>query len=107
MENSGLPASALNPEEVAMKDKILTSAGFSEVSAIEMYSDIFKLGEHWIQERDEKPGLFKTNPIAVVGNGQRSRQVIMFEDEFEEQLESFRNCDWAYMSCLTYWGSGT
>lgn len=87
-----------------MKDKILTSAGFSEVSAIEMYSDIFKLGEHWIQERGEKPGLFKTNPIAVVGNGQRSRQVIMFEDEFEEQLESFRNCDWAYMSCLTYWG---
>lgn len=87
-----------------MKDKVLIKAGYQEISAYEMYSDIFKLGEHWIQECNEKPGLRKTNPIAIAREGGRNRQTIMFEDEFEAQLERFGRCEWAFMSGLTYWG---
>lgn len=36
-----------------MKDKILKRAGFTEVTALEMYTDIFKLGQHYIQVCNE------------------------------------------------------
>lgn len=87
-----------------MKDRVLIKSGFTEVTAIEMYTDIFKLGQHYIQTCNEPAGLFKTNPIAIVDDGHATRQVIMFEDQFEERLNSFANYKAAYMSCLTYWG---
>ena len=43
---------------------VLTSWGAVEVSAMEVYSDIFKLGEGLLQRSDEEPGQYKSNPIA-------------------------------------------
>lgn len=87
-----------------MKDRILKRAGFTEVTALEMYTDIFKLGQHYIQVCNEPAGLFKTNPIAIIDDGHSTRQVIMFEDQFEQCLNEFATFKAAYMSCLTYWG---
>lgn len=87
-----------------MKDKVLERAGLIEVSAIEMYTDIFRLGEGWIQQCNEEPGLRKTNPIAVVAKEGYNRKIIMFEDQFNDWLEKFKEYDRAFMSGLTYWG---
>lgn len=87
-----------------MKDRILKRAGFTEVTALEMYTDIFKLGQHYIQVCNEPAGLYKTNPIAIIDDGHSTRQVIMFEDQFEQCLNEFATFKAAYMSCLTYWG---
>lgn len=86
------------------KAKLLEKCGFIEVQPIEMYRDIFKLGEHFIQENGEPSGLYKTNPIMVGHNGKFPITRIMFEDEFERLLEDAKEWKWAFMSGLTYWG---
>lgn len=87
-----------------MKDEILRKYGCTEVGATEMYSDIFRLGQGYIQQKNEPSGFFKTNPIAVAHNGSFGEHIIMFEDEFEERLSSLSDYSWAYMSGLTYFG---
>lgn len=87
-----------------MKEKVLSRYGFTEVSPIDFYTDIFRLGEHLIQEKDEKGGQFKTNPIAIAHRAGHVRHIIMFEDDFEARLQELGDYDWAYMSCLTYFG---
>lgn len=80
-----------------MKDEILSKYGCVEVSAIEMYSDIFRLGEGLIQHKNEPGGVFKTNPIAIAHNGSFGEHIIMFEDEFEKRLNDLPRYSWAYM----------
>lgn len=82
---------------------------------MEVYSDIFRLGDGFIQTEGEPGGLCKANPI-ILGSfgghydsdgklvGDRRRRRILFEDTFEETLAEFRDANWAITNGLTYWG---
>ena len=96
-------------------ESVLLEYGASEVSAMEVYSDIFQLGDGFIQTEGEPGGLHKANPI-ILGSfgghydsdgklvGDRRRRRILFEDTFEETLAEFRDANWAITNGLTYWG---
>lgn len=96
-------------------ESVLLEYGASEVSAMEVYSDIFRLGDGFIQTEGEPGGLHKANPI-ILGSfgghydsdgkldGDRRRRRILFEDTFEETLSEFRDANWAITNGLTYWG---
>lgn len=76
-------------------ESILLEYGASEVSAMDVYSDIFQLGYGFIQTEGEPSGEHKANPI-IVGSfgghydeggklkGDRVRRRILFEDTFED-----------------------
>ena len=76
-------------------ESVLLEYGASEVSAMEVYSDIFQLGDGFIQTEGEPGGLHKANPI-ILGSfgghydsdgklvGDRRRRRILFEDTFED-----------------------
>lgn len=46
-----------------MFDEIIKKWGGHEVSAMQVYTDLFGLGEGLIQRQDEEPGEFKSNPL--------------------------------------------
>lgn len=84
--------------------KVLERWGCEEASAMDVYTDVFRLGEGLIQKNGEPSGLHKTNPIIIGNLGPRRVKNIMFEDEFEVILNRFQDYQWAFLSGLTYWG---
>ena len=87
-------------------EDVLREWGAAEVSAMEVYADVFKLGEGFIQREGESPGEHKANPI-IIGKPYGTDRIvrrIMFEDTFEEQLSEFQGFEWAFLNGLTYWG---
>ena len=85
-------------------ESVLLEYGASEVSAMDVYSDVFRLGEGFIQRDGEEPGRHKANPIILGSFGGRMRRRILFEDTFEQTLAEFQEADWAITNGLTYWG---
>ena len=85
-------------------EDVLREWGAVEVSAMDVYSDIFRLGDGLIQREGEPPGSHKANPIIIGQKGSEVRRRIMFEDTFEELLTEFQGFDWAFLNGLTYWG---
>lgn len=80
--------------------------GFAE-SPMDLYADVFRLGEGFIQCEGESPGSFKANPLIIGhsgGEGGRMHRKIMFEDTFADTLAEFQEMDWAFMSACTYFG---
>lgn len=84
--------------------KVLEVWGCSEVAPMDLYTNIFRLGDGLIQKRGEPSGLYKTNPIIVGHNGSFPVKRIMFEDEFESLLTEFQGYEWAILNGVTYWG---
>ena len=96
-------------------ESVLLEYGAYEVSAMDVYSDIFQLGYGFIQTEGEPSGQHKANPI-IVGSfgghydeggklkGDRVRRRILFEDTFEDTLAEFSDANWAITNGLTYWG---
>lgn len=88
-----------------MLEDVLTAYGAKEVSAMNVYGDMFDLGHGFIQRAGEKPGMHKANPIVLGSFGGVIRRRILFEDTFEETLGEFQNeASWAIANGLTYWG---
>ena len=85
---------------------VLKEWGGTEVSPIEVYQDIFKLGENNIQKENEEPGQYKANPIAYWKNAdeEKGHFRIMFEDTFEETLKELQEADFAILNGLSYFG---
>jgi len=86
---------------------ILEKWGAYEVTPMAAYTDIFKLGQGYIQRSDEEPGQFKANPVAYYRNKNRhSGQFrIMFEDTFEETLKELQRAShFAILNGITYFG---
>ena len=52
----------------AMLEEIIEKWGGHEVSAMQVYTDLFGLGEGLIQRRNEEPGEFKSNPLGYWKN---------------------------------------
>ena len=86
-----------------MLDSVLESYGASEVSAMDVYGDIFRLGEGFIQRSGEGAGAHKANPIVLGSFDGVVRRRILLEDTFEETLTEFQQADWAILNGLTYW----
>ena len=91
-----------------MLQDILVKWGAYEVTPMECYKDVFKLGQGYIQRSDEPPGQFKANPVAYYRNKNRrsGHFRIMFEDTFEETLKELQKASqFAILNGLTYFGN--
>lgn len=89
-----------------MLEDILKKYNGVEVSAMEVYSDMFHLGENIIQKNGEEKGEFKSNPLGYWKNDEDSKGQyrIMFDDTFEETLEELQQADFAIMNGISYFG---
>lgn len=84
---------------------VLRKWGGCEVSAMEVYSDMFKLGEGYIQFDGEPCGSFKANPIGYYRDKGMGHYRIFFEDTFEEILKEMQGADdFAILNGLSYFG---
>ena len=88
-----------------MLEDILIKWGGVEVSAMEVYTDIFNLGYNEIQCDGEEAGLYKANPIGYWKNGTaKGHYRIMFDDTFEETLKELQEADFSILNGITYFG---
>lgn len=90
---------------MALVDVVMKWSGVP-VSAIDVYTDIFKLGENEIQIKDEVPGQYKANPIAYFKNlgEDHGHFRIMFENTFEDTLRELQQADFSILNGITYFG---
>lgn len=89
-----------------MLEDVLKRYGLKEVTAMEVYTDMFKLGEGCIQTSTEKPGEYKSNPIGYWKDDDKEKGHwrIFFEDTFEEILKELQEADFALINGLSYFG---
>ncbi|MCQ2507597.1 MAG: hypothetical protein MJ097_02270 [Dorea sp.] len=89
-----------------MLEDVLKKWNGVEVSAMEVYSDIFRLGDNEIQKNGEAPGEFKANPLGYWKKHDSSsgHYRVMFDDTFEETLKELQEADFSIMNCITYFG---
>ena len=89
-----------------MLQDILTEWGAHEVMPMDVYTDMFKLGDGYIQRSDEDPGEFKANPIGYYKkkDEEKGHFRIFFEDTFEETLRELQEADFTLVNGLTYFG---
>ena len=89
-----------------MLEDVLKEWGAEEVSAMEVYSDIFHLGEGYIQKKDEEVGNMKANPLGYWKNydSNKGHYRVFFEDTFEETLKELQEADFCIMNGLSYFG---
>ena len=88
-----------------MLDDVLKKWGASEVTAMTVYSDIFRIGEGYIQRTgDDHNGV--SNPLVYMKNANREKGAyrILLEDTFEETLKEAQEADFAIVNGLTYFG---
>ena len=88
-----------------MLQDVLEKWGAHEVSAMEVYSDIFHLGSGSIQKTSELQNI-KANPIGYWKNknAQKGHYRIMLDDTFEETLKELQEADFAIINGLSYFG---
>lgn len=89
-----------------MLEDVLKKWGGVEVSPIEVYTDIFHLGNNEIQKKGEPKGAYKSNPLGYWKNkeDEKGHYRIMFDDDFEETLKELQQADFAIMNGITYFG---
>lgn len=88
-----------------MLEDILKQWGGVEVSAMDVYTDMFNLGYNEIQCDREEAGLYKANPIGYWKNGTaKGHYRIMFDDTFEETLKELQEADFSILNGIAYFG---
>lgn len=89
-----------------MLDKILLKNGCKEVTAMDVYTDIFRLGSGFIQKSGEDGKDFKGNPLAYFRNGneENGHYRILLEDTFEDTLRVLQEADFAIVNGISYLG---
>ena len=92
-------------------ENVIHEWGGIEVTPIEAYTEIFHLGEHYLQQENEAPGEYKANPIGYwknrKANGEweeKGHYRIMFEDTFEEVLGELQRADFSILNGISYFG---
>lgn len=87
-------------------ENVLVAWGGSEVDAMTVYTDMFRLGQNQIQKNGETAGLYKANPIGYWKNYDESKghYRIMFDDDFERTLSEMQQADFAILNGITYFG---
>ena len=91
-----------------MLEDTLREWGAEEVTAMEVYSDIFSLGEGLIQRSGEEVESRnrKSNPLGYWKDThtQKGHYRIMFDDTFEETLRELQEADFAIINGVSYFG---
>lgn len=89
-----------------MLDDVIKLWDGREVSAIDVYRDVFRLGEGFIQKKDEPAGEYKANAIGYWKNNNSSHghYRILFEDTFEETLKELQDADFSIVNGISYFG---
>lgn len=90
-----------------MLQDVLSKWGAYEVTPMEVYTDVFKLGEGYIQRSDEPAGEYKSNPVGYYRNknADKGHFRVLFEDTFEEVLQELQEAtDFCLLNGITYFG---
>ena len=89
-----------------MLEDILKKWDGYEVSALEVYSDVFHLGEGLIQKESDETRNMKANPLAYWSNKteKQGHYRILFEDTFPEILKELQEADFCIVNGLSYFG---
>lgn len=89
-----------------MLEEVLREWGGVEVTAMEVYTDMFHLGNNEIQRNEEPKGEYKSNPLGYWKNNaeDKGHYRIMFDDDFEETLKELQQADFSIMNGITYFG---
>ena len=89
-----------------MLEDVIKGYGGVEVSAMDVYTDMFRLGENELQRTGEPSGEFKSNPVGYWKNAdkQKGHYRIMFDDTFEEILKELQEADFSILNGITYFG---
>lgn len=93
---------------MTMLNDVIVKYGGVKVEPLQVYKDIFRIGEGYIQKENEPRGSYKANPIAYFKNkGEKNGHFrIMFEDKFEEIYKNeLVNADFCVMNGITYFGA--
>lgn len=92
--------------EKTLEEVICGYGGGKEVTSMDAYTEIFRLGDHYIQAENEAPGQYKANPIAYWRNNDETKghYRIMFEDTFADVLVELQQADFAILNGITYFG---
>lgn len=87
-------------------EEIIKAHGGIEVPAIELYRDMFKIGEHMLQSNSKNIRDMVANPLIYMKNHAESKGQyrILFEDELEKVLDEASTFDFAITNGLTYFG---
>lgn len=89
-----------------MLEDVLKKYDGEEVIAMDVYRDVFRLGDGRIQKKNEPKGKYKANPIGYYRKKGESKghYRIFFEDTFEETLKEMQEADFAILNGITYFG---
>ena len=89
-----------------MLEDVLKSWGGKEVTPMEVYTDMFRLGDNEIQRKGEPKGNYKSNPLGYwkKDGEDKGHYRIMFDDDFEETLKELQQADFAIMNGISYFG---
>lgn len=89
-----------------MLEAVIKKWGGCEVTAMDVYIDMFHLGQGYIQKKNEPPGQFKANPVGYWKNDkdEHGHFRIFFDDTFEETLKELQEADFAILNGVTYFG---
>lgn len=77
-----------------------------EVPALEVYKDIFRIGEGYIQKFNDDSHNMKANPLGYYRNkgDSKGHYRVFFEDTFEETLQELQQSDFAIINGISYFG---
>ena len=89
-----------------MLEDVLKRWGGQEVTAMDVYRDMFQFGEGYLQKENEPGGFHKANPIGYWKNDGEAHghYRIMFEDTFEDLLPELQEADFCILNGITYFG---
>lgn len=89
-----------------MLGEIIEKWGGCSVSALEVYTDIFKLGEGYIQSYNNESNNHVANPLGYWKNADRTtgHYRVLFDDTFADTLQELQKADFAILNGLSYFG---
>lgn len=89
-----------------MLEDVIKVWGGHEVTAMDVYRDMYRFGEGYLQKENEEKGGYKANPIAYWRNEGKDHghYRVMFEDTFEETLKELQEADFCILNGLSYFG---
>lgn len=97
-------------------EKVLEDFGLEKVSSVELFEDMFKIGEGFLQNANEPSGLFKANPLGWFSDGktykdkktgkikQSWKYRIFFEDTYIDTLQELQQHKFALYNGISYFG---
>lgn len=89
-----------------MLETILKKWNAEEVSAMTVYSEMFHLGEGYIQNFKKEKQNFVANPLVYMrkNDAKKGKYRILFEDTFSDTLKEAQEADFCIVNGISYFG---